>query len=174
MAAFAIGLIATPTSAQQGDVASSIAVENANLAVQLRTDAAALDRASASLRDANKAKDDLEERMQRIERRAGVYALGQEFAQTLTDYLHSLPRPERFDAGGEERARELAEASDAHLRAERTLRELSDIDDATAQRMSAAALSLSQQDQAQAKRDVRAALADQRELLGQVAAIERK
>ena len=33
----------------------------------------------------------------------GVYALGQEFAQTLTEYLHSLPRPERFAVASAQR-----------------------------------------------------------------------
>ena len=71
-----LALLAATSFAQQVDVVGSIAAENANLSAQLSADATALDHALVELEDLRKAKRDLEERMQWIERRAAVYALG--------------------------------------------------------------------------------------------------
>ena len=54
------------------------------------------------------------------------------------------------------------------------MRELNDLDAATAQRMSAAQALLSQKQRTQTEQEVQAALTEQRELLEQLAAIERK
>ena len=90
------------------------------------------------LENLRNAKRELEERLQWIERRAAVYPLGQEFAQALNEQLRKLPRQERFAVASAQRTEVLAEASDADLRVERALRELADLDAATAQRLSGA------------------------------------
>ena len=167
------GLAAT-SFAQQVDVVGGIAAENANLSAQLSADATALDHALVELEDVRKEKRDLEERMQWLERRPAVYALGKELAKTVTEHLRQLPRPERLAAASERRADLLAEASDASLRVERELRELGDLDAATAQRLSAALPLASQEQRAQVEPAVRAALAEQRDLLQRLTAIKRK
>ena len=63
-------------------------------------------------------------------------SLGQELAQALNEQLRKLPRQERFAVASAQRTEVLAEASDADLRVERALRELADLDAATAQRLS--------------------------------------
>ena len=106
---------------QQPDTVRAIAAENANLSAQLTDDAAALERESVELAELRKAKHDLDERMHRVEARAAVYALGEEFAQTLTEMLRQLTRPERFAVAREHRAELLVAASNAELRAARAL-----------------------------------------------------
>ena len=167
-----VGALAATSLAQQADVLSAIAAENANISAQLTADSKALDHALVELKNLRKAKSDLEDRMQWVQRRAGVYALGQEFAQALSEYLRQLPRAERFAVAREERAGLLAEAADADLRVERALGELDDLDAATAQRLSAAP-SVSQEQRAQMEPAVRAALTERRTLLQRRAAIER-
>jgi hypothetical protein len=147
---------------------------DANLSAQLRADATALDHALVELDDLRKAKRDLEERMQWVERRAEVYALGQEFAQTLNERLRQLPRPERLAVSSEQRAKLMSEASDADLRVEHALSELRDLDAATAQRLAAAQPPISQEQKAQLEHAVRAALAEQRDVLERLTTIERK
>src|SRR4029077_791241 len=140
----------------------AIAAETANLSEQLLADATALDHARVELEDLRQAKRDLEEQMQWVERRAEVYALGQEFAQTLNERLRQLPRPERFAVSGEQRAKLMSEASDADLRVERALSELRDLDAATAHRLVAAEPAISQEQKVQSEQAVRAALVEQR------------
>ena len=165
------GLLTAMTSfAQQVDVVASISMENASLAVQLRAEEAALDRSLAELENLRNAKRDLEERLQWIERRATLYPLGQELAQTLNDQLHELPRQERFAAAHAQHAKVLAEASEGDLGVERALRALADLDAAVAQRLSGALSAPSPEQQQRA----RAALAEQRDLLQRLAAVERK
>ena len=94
-----------------------------------------------------------------------MYPLGQELAQALNEQLRKLPRQERFAVANAQRTEVLAEASDADLRVERALRELADLDAATAQRLSGALPTPSQEQQQR----VRAALAEQRELLQRLA-----
>ena len=154
-----LGLLTATSFGQQVDVAAGIAAENASLAAQLRTDQTALDRWSAELENLRNAKRELDERLQWIERRAAVYPLGQELAQALNEQLRKLPRQERFAVANAQRTEVLAEASDADLRVERALRELADLDAATAQRLSDALPAPSQEQQQR----VRAALAEQRD-----------
>ena len=70
----------------------------------------------------------LDESMARIERRAAVYALGREFAQTLTEEKNQLPGPERFERGRAARNQLLESTSDSNLRVERQLDALRDRD----------------------------------------------
>ena len=165
-----LGLLTATSFGQQVDVAGSIAAENASLAAQLRADQAAFDRWSAELENLRNAKRELDERLQWIERRAAVYPLGQELAQALNEQLRKLPRQERFAVANAQRTEVLAEASDADLRVERALRELADLDAATAQRLSDVLPAPSQEQQQR----VRAALAEQRELLQRLAELDRK
>ena len=169
-----VALVAAASFAQQPDVVRPIVAENTALSAQIANDTTALDRALVELADLRKAKRDLEERMQRIEHRAAVYALGQEFAQALTEQLRQLPRPERFAVADEQRAEQLAAASDADLRVERALSELDDLDAATAKRLAAALPPLSQEQRSQVEATMRAALVEQRDLLQRLTAIESK
>ena len=169
-----VGMLTATCFAQQVDVVGGIAAENADFSAQLSADAKALDHHLAELEDLRKAKRDLEERMQWVERRAAVSALGQEFVRTLTEQLRQLPRPDRLAVANGQRAERSAEASDADLRIERALGELRDLDAATAIRLSAAQPLTSQAQQTQVSNAVRAALAEQRDLLQQLTAIERK
>ncbi len=169
-----LGVLAAASSAQQVDVVSGIAAENANLSAQLRADATALDHALVELDDLRKTTRDLEERMQWVERRAEVYALGQEFAQTLNERLRQLPRPEGLAVSSEQRAKLMSEASDADLRVEHALSELRDLDAATAQRLASAQPPISQEQKPQLEHAVRAALAEQRDVLERLTKIERK
>ena len=169
-----MSMVAAASFAQQPDIVRAIAAENASLSAQLTDDAAALERESAELADLRKAKRDLEERMHRVEARAAVYALGEEFAETLTELLRQLPRPERFAVAREQRAELLVAASNADLRAERALAELNDLDAATAKRLAAAQPPVAQEQRPQVEPMVRAALAEQRDLLERLAALERK
>ena len=116
--------LAGASLAQQPDAAEGIAAENARLSAQIADGAKALERVTAELEALRKAKGDLDESMQRIERRAQVHALGREFAQTLIERRRVLPAPERFAAAREARARLLAATSDANVRVERELGEL--------------------------------------------------
>ncbi len=165
-----LGLLTATSFGQQVDVVRSIAAENASLAAQLRADEAALDRRLVELENLRNAKSELEERLQWIERRAAVYPLGQELRQALNEQLRKLPRQERFAIASAQRTEVLEDASDADLRVESALRELADLDAATAQRLSGALPTPSQEQQQRA----RAALAEQRELLQRLAALERK
>ena len=122
--------LAGATFAQQPNPAGSIATENARLSAQVADGAKALERVTAELEALRKAKGDLDESMQRIERRAQVHALGREFAQTLIERRRELPARERFAAGRDARARLLAATSDANVRVERELGELADRDPA--------------------------------------------
>ena len=168
-----LGVLAAPSFAQQVDVVGGIAAENANFTAQLREDETALDHARVELEDLRKAKHELEERMQWVERRADVYTFGQEFAYTLNERLRQLPRPERFAASSEQRARLLSEASDADIRVERALGGLRDLDTAVLQRLAAPHPPIPQEQKTLSEHAVRSALAEQRDLLEQLSTVER-
>ena len=165
--------LAGASFAQQPDVASSIAAENARLSAQVADGAKALERVSAELEALRKAKDDLAESMQQIEGRAQVHALGREFAQMLIEQRRELPAPERFAAGREARARLLAATSDANVRVERERRGLADLDAAAARRLAAAQPAGSQvQRQPVDAAAFAAALGTQRDLLARLAELQ--
>ena len=169
-----VAMLAAASFAQQPDVVGGIAAENANLSTQRADDTAALDRELVELADLRKAKSDLDERMHRIEARAAVYALGEEFAQALTEQLRQLPRPERFAVAREQRVERLAAGSNTSLRVERALEELDNLDAAAEKRLAAAQPPVAQEQRLQVEPVVRAALAERRDLLEQLAALERK
>jgi len=123
---------------QPSDLLGRLAAENAELSAQIAAAAKALDRASAELAQRRRAKDELDERLHRIERRAEVHALGREFAEAVVERLRELPRAEQFAAARAARARALEATSDAALRNERARDELADLDAAVAARLAAA------------------------------------
>ena len=98
-----LGLLTATSFGQQVDVVRSIAAENARLAAQLRAEEAALDRWFVELESLRKAKRELGERLEWVERRAAVYPLGQELAQALSEQLRKLPRRERFAVASAQR-----------------------------------------------------------------------
>ena len=134
----AVAAFAGTSVAQPPDLVASIAAENAALSAQIADGTRALDRASAELEALRNARRDLDESMQRIERRAKVHALGREFAQTLVERRRDLPTAERFAAAREARARLVAATSDANVRVERERDDLADLDAAAARRLAAA------------------------------------
>ena len=156
--------------AQPPDVTQAIAAESAALSRQSAETTAALAVASAELAGLDRAKSDLDARMQRVERRAEVHAIGPEFARTLVEQLRELQRPGQFDAAREARTAQLTATSEANLRAEQTLRGLDDLDAAVARRMQAVAPATSWEQRQQVEAAVRAALAEQRDLLGRLTA----
>ncbi len=165
-----LALIAATSVAQPMDVVSTIASENASLTAQMREDQATLEQWSTELEKLRSAKRDLEDRLQWIEQRAAVYPLGQELAQALNEQLRSLPRQERFAVAASHRTDVLASVSDADLRVARALRALSDIDSAVTQRLSGGTAEAS----AEQQQKVRAGLGEQRDLLRNLADLERK
>ncbi len=114
--------------AQQPDLPGGITARDTSISTQIADAEVAIDRATAELEQLRKAKNDLDETLERIDRRAQVHVLGREFARTLGQELRRLPRPEQFAAGREERARTLATTSDESLRVERELDALADLD----------------------------------------------
>jgi potassium efflux system protein len=169
-----VAILATTSFAQQPDAVRGIAAENFGLLARISDETTTLDSELIELANVRKAKSDLDERMHRIERRASVYALGQEFAQTLIEQLRQLPRLERLAAAHQQRAESLAAASDANLRVERALDELDDLDAAATKRLATAQTPVSEEQRLQAAPAVRAALAEQRGLLERLAALQKK
>jgi potassium-dependent mechanosensitive channel len=172
--ACAIAVFAGTSLGQQPEIVRGIAAENASLSTQLTDEAAALDRALAELADVRKTSRDLEERMHRVEARAAVYALGQEFAQTLTELLHQLPESGRFALASGRHGESLAAVSDANLRAERALSDLDDLEAALATRLAAAQPPIAQEQRPEVEPAVRTALAEQRDLLERLTAAQQK
>lgn len=169
LAALALLAATLPGAAsQQSHVARKIAAENAGFTVQIADGAKALQRAELDSARLRKSKEDLEERMRRIERGAQAHVLGREFAQTVIEQLRLLPRPEQFAAAREARARLLAATSDANLRSERLLDELGDLDAALATRLAGAQPPIPDAQRDEVEAAMRALLDEQRGLLAQL------
>jgi len=171
-AAALVAVLAGTGFAQQPDPVSSIAAENAALSAQIADDAKALDRTSGELAGLRKAKRDLDESVQRIERRAEVHVLGGEFARILTERRRELPTPERFAAARDARAPLLAATSDANLRVEGELAELGDLDAAAAKRLAAAQPPIPEAQRPQVQAAVREGLVAGRDLLAGLARLQ--
>jgi potassium efflux system protein len=153
--------LAGASVAQPPDAARAIEAENSALAAEITAAGTALDRTRAELARLRRSKEELEESLRRIERRAEVRALGPEFARVMTEDLRRLPRPEGFAAARDERRRLLEATGDANLRAERALARLGDLDAAVAGRVAAAPAA----ERPKLESSVHAALADQFGLL---------
>jgi len=169
-----VAVLAAVGHAQQPDVVGGIAAENALLSAQIADAATALDSAQRELARLRKAKSDLEARMQQIERRASVYALGEEFAQTLLRQTRQLRRSEQSAAARDDRDRLMAETSNANLRTGFAADELDDLDTAVATRLASLEPPLTQAQREQAEPAVRAALSEQRDLLGRLVGLQRE
>jgi hypothetical protein len=115
-------------TAPPADLAHAIAVENARLSTQIAETKTALEQARSDLVQQRNSQQQLDQRMQRIERHAQAHALGQIFSQTVIEELSLLPSVEGFDVARHEREALLEAASDASLRAEQALDELADME----------------------------------------------
>lgn len=102
--------------------------DNVELSAEIADGHALLGKLQGELAALRKEGAALGESMARIERHAGVYALGREFVQTLTEERDQLPGPERFERARAARNRLLASTSDSNLRVERRLDALRDGD----------------------------------------------
>ena len=167
-AALILTALAGASVAQQPDAVRAITAENNALAVEIDETAATFGQSSAELAALLKAKGDLEERLERIQRRAQVQAIGQELPRALVRELRQLPRPDYFEQTRQARTALLTATSDANLRAEQALRQLADLDAAAAQRLAAVQSSADPAERQQLEVAVRTALSEQRALLGRL------
>ena len=117
--------------AQDHDLARQIAGASAKIERQTAEGEKVLAQLRARLRELHEASGELDASMSRIERRAAVYALGGEFARTLTEQLRRLPRPQALADGRAADEQLLAGISDANLGVERELMALRNLDAAT-------------------------------------------
>lgn len=101
---------------------------NVELSAEIAEGHALLEKLQDELAALRKEGAALDQSMARIERHAGVYALGREFVRTLTEERNRLPGPERFERARAARNRLLASTSDSNLRVERRLDALRDGD----------------------------------------------
>ncbi|MGA8053004.1 MAG: mechanosensitive ion channel domain-containing protein [Burkholderiales bacterium] len=166
LAAFIL-LVAIPGAAslaQQADLLPLIAAENAEISNRIKSTGLALARARGELARLHKSREDLDASMQQIDKFAQLPGLGREFVQTVIEQLRTLPRPEALTARVAE-SRLVVAASDAHLRDERALRALSDVDAALAQRLTASGGDASTSATQNVETGVRGLLAEQRDLL---------
>jgi potassium efflux system protein len=134
-------LVALPVRAEvaaPAALAHAIAAENSRLSAQIAETKTALERARSDLVQQRNNQQQLEQRMQRIERHAQVHALGQIFSQTVIEQLSLLPSVEGFDAARHARKELLEAASDTSLKAEHALDELADMETAVVLRFGTA------------------------------------
>lgn len=176
LAAFAVLVVAPagPGFAQQPDVASSIAAENAVLSAQIAEGTAVLDRALADLARLRKSKDDLQETVHRIEQSAKVHTPGGEFARMVVEQMRAVPEPRRFARALADSGRMLEATSDANLRTARALRALGDVDAEIARRLAAAQPPVPEAERPRAEAAMRALLAEQRGLLTRLDELQQK
>jgi potassium efflux system protein len=165
----ALCLLAAAAVAQLPEPALRVAEENAEIAARIAEAQAATERAVTEIASLLQARSDLAERMQRIERRVQIHALGGEFAQTLLEQRRRLPSDATFAVQQERREALVQATSDANLRAERRLDELADLDAAAAQELARPPSPVPLAGEAEAKAAVIVALAEQRELLVRLA-----
>ncbi len=85
--------------AQQDDPLRAVADRNQQISSRIAEATRAIDEPEKALADLRRTQTDLEQRMRWVERRASVQALGQEFAQTLREYLSGLPSTEKLAVG---------------------------------------------------------------------------
>lgn len=135
LAAAVLLTLARMSLAQPSDAVRTIDAENRTLAKQNEDVSTAVDLATAELATLEQRKRDLVERLERIERRAEVQAIGQELARTLVQMLRQIPGPDHFDRARQARSAVITETSDANLRAEQALRELQNLDAAVQERL---------------------------------------
>jgi potassium efflux system protein len=164
--------VAAPAIAQQPDPAASIRAANNALQAQIAATAASLDDVRARLAATERAMGDLQASLDELERRAEVHAIGKEFARSLVHELQRLPRPGRFDADTSERLELLTATSDANLRAEQARRQLDDLDAAAERSLALLQPPPAAEQRPQVRAELRAALAEQRDLLTRMDALQ--
>jgi hypothetical protein len=156
--------------AQQGDPLRAVADRNEEISSRITEATKAIEEPEKALADLRRMRTELEQRMRWVERRASVQALGQEFAQTLREYLRGLPSAEQLAAGKARRMQLLAAASDAELAVERALHRLDDPDTVIDSLLAKVQPPFADEELPQLKRALSAALRQQRDLLRRLAA----
>ncbi|HRQ95658.1 MAG TPA: mechanosensitive ion channel [Candidatus Accumulibacter phosphatis] len=159
--------------AQPVDPLRAVADRNDKILASIAETVHTISEPAKALADLRRERIDLEQRMRWVERRASVQALGQEFAQTLREYLRSLPTVEQAEASKQRRMELLATASDSQLAVERALHRLEDPDAVIEKLLAKVQPPVSDEERAQLVRALAAALRQQRELLQRLAAEQR-
>lgn len=167
--AFVCAVLARGGFAQEDDPLRAVADRNAEISSRIAEATKAIEEPEKALADLRRTQTDLEQRMRWVERRASVQALGQEFAQTLREYLSGLPSAEKLAVGKARRMQLLAAASDAELAVERALHRLDDPDAVIDSLLAKVQPPLSDEELPQLKRALSAALRQQRDLLQRLA-----
>jgi len=160
--------------AQSVDPLRAVADRNGEISTRIAETVQAIDEPAKALADLRRERTDLEQRMRWVERRASVQALGQEFAQTLREYLRGLPTAEQAATGRQRRMELLATASDSELAVERALHRLDDLDAVSGKLLAKAQPPVSEEERPQLLRALLAALRQQRDLLQRLAAEQHK
>ena len=109
--AFVFAALAGGGFAQEDDPLRAVADRNEEISNRIAEATIAIEEPKKALADLRRTQTDLEQRMRWVERRASVQALGEEFAQTLREYLRGLPTSEQLAAGKARRMELLAAAS---------------------------------------------------------------
>ncbi|TLD47447.1 MAG: Miniconductance mechanosensitive channel MscM [Accumulibacter sp.] len=156
--------------AQTVDPLRAVADRNGEISASIAATVQAVNEPAKALAELRRERIDLEQRMRWVERRASVQALGQEFAQTLREYLRSLPTAEQAVASRQRRIELLATASDSQLAVERALHRLEDPDAVITTLLAKAHPPVSEEERPQLLRALAAALRQQSELLQRLAA----
>jgi len=168
-----VSLLAATSAAQPGST-ESIAAGNAVLLEQIARENTGLEVETRELAQVRKTQDDLDVRMQWIERRATVYALGNEFAQTLIEEQRQLPRIERFALDREQLKERLIVESNANLRVERSIRELDALDTVAAGAGTTTTGSVTAEPDRELAPALRIAVREQRDLLRRLSIVQEK
>ncbi|MBL8391072.1 MAG: hypothetical protein JNN21_04270, partial [Candidatus Accumulibacter sp.] len=163
-------LLSSAVLAQPVDPLRVVADRNDQISTNIAATVQAIEEPAKALADLRRDQAELEQRMRWVERRASVQALGQEFAETLREYLRGLPSAEQAAAGKERRMELLAAASDSELAVERALHRLDDLDAASAGLLAKEQPPVSDAERPQRLRTLTAALRQQRDLLHRLSA----
>lgn len=171
VAALALVVASTATVlAQPHAPLPDLAAENAALATSLAAATSALAASRADLERLRATGNALDDRMRGIARHAQMQVAGREYSESVRSELRALPDPRRTVAARWQREHDLEAASDANIRTESAARALSDLDAAVARHLASA--SLSSAELAQAEPTARGQLERQRELLGELGALQ--
>ena len=160
--------LAGESPARPADPLRSVTEESRSIEDRIADVEPALTRASAELAALRRSRVELEEMVQRLERRAEVQSLGREFAKTLVEQVRGLPRPGHYEPARSARTRQLAVVSDDNIRIERQLDALSSLDVEATRHLAGAQPSISGDAREKVRADLLIALAHQEGLLRQL------
>jgi potassium-dependent mechanosensitive channel len=124
-------------AADASPLSASAQAENEAIAAQADATRASIQRAEAEVAHLQRLRSELKASMQRIDRRAGLPLPGREFVRIVVDQLHELPNADAMAGVRAQQDLDLETASDAQLRTERALAELSDLPAAATRRAAA-------------------------------------